>query len=72
MAYGPHHSQHCGCAPRLAEALDLIADLVDRSPCVYDHHGHCQTHMSGPCEECPHARAQSLLLRGYLEEGGIA
>jgi len=52
------------------ELYDLLADLTDTAACRYDHHGHCQTHMSGPCEECPHAKARRVLgLFGSEYEG---
>lgn len=52
--------------------LDLIADLTDKSACHYDHHGHCQTHMTAGFQECPHEVARRLLTLRAVHEGGVA
>lgn len=38
----------------------LVADLVDRDPCHYDHDGGCQAHGWDSGVDCPHARAKKL------------
>ena len=44
--------------------LALLAALVDRDDCWFDHHGGCQAHgflSLQPGELCPHAEAKVLL-----------
>lgn len=40
--------------------LDLIAELNDDAPCVYDHHDLCQSHFLGE-RPCPFERAKAIV-----------
>lgn len=42
-------------------ARDIIRDIIDPSPCTYDHLGHCLTHLWKATGECPQARAKAYL-----------
>lgn len=50
----------------LAEAVELIRDLVDPDACWFDHHGGCQAHgylSLEPGEICPQQQAKDFLER---------
>ncbi len=51
-------------------ALRLLADLVDRDDCWFDHHGGCQAHgylSLEQGEKCPQHEAKELLAAEGVE-----
>ena len=51
----------CGNCRRCCESLvRLVRELVDESPCHYDHHGSCQSH-SLHVRPCPHETAKYVI-----------
>ena len=57
--------------PAVEELVSVLGDIVDETPCRFDHHGGCQEHgylslENG--EECPQGRAQRLIHRHHNEK----
>lgn len=49
----------------LNERDSLLNEFADDDPCMFDHHGNCETHNFSldPGEACPNHRALALLLK---------
>lgn len=61
---------HAEAAWQRDEAIDVLADLADDSPCVYDHHGYCQGHGWLYDSPCPQKRLRDFAARGGTAEEG--
>lgn len=44
------------------ELISLLEELLDDSPCHYDHHGKCQAHSLHE-KPCPHEKGKQMLAR---------
>jgi hypothetical protein len=45
----------------LLNIIELLKDMEDSNPCVFDHHGNCQEHGWTGDRECPQSRLKKFL-----------